>query len=252
MLSADADYAHIVSLLRKQQLAPYVAYLKSDHATGMAHVQSDGRVVVRISDGSIVSGESSGIEAGDYHNHSNPVTHPSFDPACYRATSESSATYNDIPAIKFELSPVCRDPDSNDKDGDDYPFTTLFANPQDLRPIAVSGSFRPSDPHADVTVKLDQRYDVFDGRVLPSRLKVDVDGGGWMFWLHIHVTETYHDYQFLKSPTPVLVHVCSVGDDVEGADVAFRRCPEPRVVEVVGVQHWVRQRYVFAALLVAA
>lgn len=195
MLNADADYARIVALLTKQQLAPYVSFAKTDDFNGIARNKT-GRVVVRVSDGTIVSGDSSGIEAGDFHDRSNPVTHPTFEPDCYRAVGESDTTYDGGPAIKLDLVPTCKSKDPHDVD---YPFTTLYANSQNLHPLDVSGTVPPTGDNKSVTVSLDQRYRDFDGRVLPTRLKVDVSGSGWMFWLQVHVTETYGDYRFLNS-----------------------------------------------------
>jgi len=135
MLNADADYARIVALLTKQQLAPYVSYAKSDTVKGFGKHDASGRVVVRVSDGVIISGDSSGIEAGNYHNRANPVTHSSFEAACYHAVSESEASYNGQPAIKLTLAPTCKSSNPNDVE---YPFTTLYADSQTLRPLDVS------------------------------------------------------------------------------------------------------------------
>jgi hypothetical protein len=196
MISADSDYARIVALLTKQQLAPYVSYYAKENIEGVKH-DDDGRVVVRTSDGKIVSGRSSGIEAGDYHSHANPVSHPAFDPACYRATKESQATFEGQTVIKLDLVPTC----SNHNDGDvEHPFTTLFADAQTLRPLDVSGKVVPTGDNKVVTVALDQRFAEFSGHVLPSRLKVDVTGTSFMFWLQVHVDETYSDYRFTASP----------------------------------------------------
>jgi hypothetical protein len=196
MLGADTDYARIVAQLTKQQLAPYVSYTKTDTFNGMGSSKHDGRVVVRISDGAIVSGDSSGVEAGDYHGRANPVTHSSFEAACYRATSEAESSYNGQPAIRIELTPKCESENTGDTD---YPFTTLYADARTLLPLDVNGTVVPADAHKSVTIALDQTYAEFDGRVLPARLKVDVAGSGWMFWLHVHVTETYADYRFLNT-----------------------------------------------------
>ena len=196
MISADADYARIVALLSKQQLAPYVSYAKTDTVKGLGKARDSGRVVVRVSDGTIISGDSSGIQAGDYHGRANPVSHPSFDPACYRATGEEGAELDGRSAIKLTLAPVCR----SSGDDNDYPFTTLYADATTLEPLDVYGVIEPSDANKNVRIALDQHYGEFSGRVLPTSLKVDVSGSGWMFWLQVHVTETYADYRFTNSP----------------------------------------------------
>jgi hypothetical protein len=197
MLHADTDYARIVSLLGKQQLAPYVSYQKHDTINGFSGKHGN-HVVVRTSDGSIVTGEDSGIEAGDYHHHSNPVTHPTFDRACYRATDETETTYGGRPALRLTLAPTCASKNPHDVE---YPFTTLYADKDNMQLLDVNGTVEPTDDNKSVTVALDEQYETFDGRILPSRLKVDVSGSGWMFWLQVHVTETYDTYQFLNSPS---------------------------------------------------
>ena len=198
MATADSDYARVVSLLTKQQLAPYVSYAKHDEFNGFGqHKPDDDRVVVRVSDGVIVRGNSSGVEVGNYHERSNPVTHPAFDPACYRAKSENDTSYNGESVVKFDLEPTCR---SQHKGDDDYPFSTLIARADSLQPIDVQGTAPQTGDDKDVRVSLDQTFDTFAGRILPSRLNVDVVGTGWMSWLNLHVTETYTSYQFSKTP----------------------------------------------------
>lgn len=200
MATADSDYARVLSLLTKQQLAPYVSYVKRDDFNGFGQHGKDNendRVVIRISDGAVVHGKSSGIEAGNYHDRSNPVSHPAFDPNCYRATSESATTYNGESALKLNLEATCK----SKHDGDvDYPFTTLIARADSLQPIDVHGTAPQTGDDKNVSVTLDQTFDTFDGRVLPSRLKVDVVGSGFMFWLNLHITETYMGYEFSKNP----------------------------------------------------
>ena len=137
-MTGDAEYARIVAMLAHQQLAPYVAYAKNDNVTGVGHFDKQSRVVVRVSDGTIVSGESSGIEAGDYHNRSNPVTHPAFIASCYRPTAESNETYAGRPALRFTLEPTCAT-EHGDQTSEEYPFSTLHADAQTLAPLNLSG-----------------------------------------------------------------------------------------------------------------
>ena len=199
MLTADADYQRVVSLLSKQQLAPYVSYAKTDKINGVIKHRDDTRTVIRVSDGKIISGgdDSMDVETGHYHQKSNPVSHPAFDPACYRATGESETNYDGAPAVKFDLAPTCK---SASPDDDEYPFTTLYAAADTMQPVDVRGTIRPNADSKDVTVNVDQVFSNYEGRVLPSRLKVDVTGSGWMFWLQIHVTETYSEYAFSNKP----------------------------------------------------
>src|SRR5215469_9167841 len=198
MLTADADYQRVVSLLSKQQLAPYVSYVRTDKFNGVVKHRDPNRVVVRVSDGKIIAGDASGVEVDDYKSRSNPVSHPTFDPKCYRATSEHASNYNGADAIQIDLERTCK---SNSSDDDEYPFRTLYASASTMQILDVSGKFVPSDDDGKhVTVNIDEAYNTFEGRVLPERVKVDVTGNGWMFWLQVHVTETYSDYAFTQNP----------------------------------------------------
>lgn len=199
MLTADTDYQRVALLLSKQQLAPYVSYQRTDKVNGVIKHRDPARTVIRISDGKIISGgdDSIDVETGNYHAKSNPVSHPAFDPSCYRPTAEMQINYNGTPAVKFDLAPTCKSPSPDD---DEYPFTTLCASADSLQPLDVRGTVRPNSDSKDVTVNIDQAYGNYEGRVLPSRLKVDVSGSGWMLWLQIHVTETYNEYAFTDKP----------------------------------------------------
>ncbi|HTA40069.1 MAG TPA: hypothetical protein VK760_13380 [Candidatus Acidoferrales bacterium] len=197
-MNADADYARVVDLLTKQKLAPYVAYVTRDRISGLAHDGEDGRIVVRTSDGKIVSGKQhvdvnvanssfSGLD-------SNPVSQPVFAPHCYRATGETPATLDGSAVLKLTLTATCGS-------YHDYPFTTLYVDPQTYRPLEVSGIATPGDGDSkSVTVALDERYAGFDGRWMPVSLNVDVTGSGVMFWLQVHLREIYSAYEFRSNP----------------------------------------------------
>jgi hypothetical protein len=197
-MSADVDYARVVELLSKQQLAPYVAYVARDRLSGLANDHEDGRIVVRTSDGRVVSGKQHfDVDIGDSSFNglnSNPVSKPVFAPHCYRATGEALATLDESPVLKLTLTPTCGS-------YHDYPFTTLYVDPQTFRPLEVSGVATPGDGDSkSVTVALDQRYAAFDGRWMPVSLKVDVTGSGFMFWLQVHLNEIYSEYEFRAKP----------------------------------------------------
>jgi hypothetical protein len=197
-MSADSDYARVVELLTKQQLAPYVAYTTRDRITGMANETQDGRIVVRTSDGKIVSGKQQlDVDVGNssYNGfNSNPVSKPAFAPRCYRATGETAAELDGTPVEKISLAPTCGS-------YHEYPFTTLYVDPQSHRPLEVSGIAAPGDADSkSVTVSLEQRFAAFQGRWMPASLKIDVTGSGFMFWLQVHVKEIYGDYEFRDTP----------------------------------------------------
>jgi hypothetical protein len=197
-MSADSDYARVVELLTKQNLAPYVSYLASDRVTGLAHDADSHRIVVRTSDGKIVAGSSHldvGTDSAPVSHNTNPVGKPAFNARCYHATSEVQSTYNGTPALAIALAPACGT-------AHEYPFTTLYADAQTLRPLDVYGNVPMEDDAKSVKVSLDQSFATFDGRSMPAELHVDVKGTGFMFWLHVHVTEIYSDYRFLSDYTP--------------------------------------------------
>jgi hypothetical protein len=123
---------------------------------------------------------------------SHPVTNPVFDASCYRATSESSASYNGAAALKFTLAPTCKS-----RHRDEYPFTTLYADPGTYAPLEAVGA---SSGDGNVSVAFAERFGTFDGRTMPATMHVDISGSGLMFWLQIHVAERYSDYRFMSSP----------------------------------------------------
>jgi hypothetical protein len=198
-MNADADYARVVDLLTKQTLAPYVSYVARDKVSGLANDSQDGRIVVRTSDGKIVSGKQHvdvNVANSSFNGlDSNPISRPVFAPRCYRATGETPATLDGTAVLKLTLAATCGT-------YHDYPFTTLYIDPQTYRPLEVSGVATPGDGDSkSVTVALDQRYAGFDGRWLPVSLNVDVTGSGFMFWLQVHVREIYSGYEFRSTPS---------------------------------------------------
>lgn len=199
-MNADSDYARVLAELSKARLAPYVAYTAQDSINGLGKKSSTRHVVVRVSDGKVVSGTSNFtvMTGSDDERATNPVSSPIFDPACYRATGESVVTFEGQAALKLSLAPVCREKQSSDHD---YAFTELYVNPIDFHPIDAHGAVPSDDDSKNVSVQLDQRFATFDGRVMPSAMSVDVSGSGWMFWLQVHVHEVYSDYRFLNSPS---------------------------------------------------
>jgi hypothetical protein len=196
-MSADADYARVVDFLAKQQLAPYVAYTARDRITGLAKDSSGERIVVRLSDGKIVSGKQNvDVNVGDSSYNgldSNPVAKPAFRAQCYRATDESATTLDEEPVLKLAIAPTCGS-------SHEFPFSTLYIDPKTYRPLEVSGAATPSEGSKSVTVALDQRYAAFDGRWMPESLSIDVTGSGLMFWLQVHVKEIYSAYDFREKP----------------------------------------------------
>lgn len=196
-MSADSDYARVVQLLTKQQLAPYVAYVARDVVNGLGADSKQDRIVIRTRDGKILSGSThmkvqTGYDASDI----NPITHPAFDPKCYRATGQRNSSFEGTAALEISLAATCK---SRRAEDNDYPFTTLYVDSHTMRPLDVNGTVPESEKNKGVTVALDQHFGQYAGRVLPSSFKLDVSGSGLMFWLQVHLTETYSNYEFLNS-----------------------------------------------------
>jgi hypothetical protein len=199
-MNADADYARVIEQISKVHLTPYVAYVAEDTVDGFRASATRERIVIRVADGKVISGRMhSTVMTDDGQIESmNPVSRPIFDPACYRATGEQSTTVAGAPAIAFTLANTCPDKHPGDHN---HPFTTLYAQPGTLRPLDVSGTITDNDSRY-VSVSMDESFAEFGGRVMPSSMKVDVSGSGLMFWLQVHVHETYSDYEFMNSPSP--------------------------------------------------
>ena len=169
-----------------------------DTVNGLGASSSRERIVVRVEDGKVISGHMhTAVATNDEVQNMNPVSRPLFDPACYRATGEVTTTVAGTPAIAFALAATCPDKHPGDHD---HPFTTLYAQPGTLRPLDVNGTIVGKNRN-DVTLTMDQTFADFDGHVMPASMKVDVSGSGLMFWLQVHVRETYTTYQFLNSPS---------------------------------------------------
>jgi hypothetical protein len=200
-MSADTDYARIVEMLSGQHLTAYVAYDSNDSFSGMSNEKKHDHVVVRVHDGKIVSGSthfkvSTTSGATSAAQDSNPVSRPLFDPKCYHATGERAASFEGSDALQITLAATCKDKHPGDND---YPFTTLFVDPHTMRPLDVNGTVPETDSNKGVSVSLDQRFENYNGYVMPSAIKVDVTGSGLMFWLQVHMTESYSNFQFLNS-----------------------------------------------------
>jgi hypothetical protein len=196
-MNAETDYARIVDMLAKQPLAAYVAYDARDDVNGLGKADQMNHIVVRVSDGKVVSGHSNvTMKTGSQNAEFNPITHPAFKADCYRATSETPASYDGVDAVKFALVATCKEPAS---DSHEYPFTTLFADAKTLHPLYAIGSVPETDDDKNVAVSVEEQFGDFGGRVLPTLLKVDISGSGIMFWLQVHVREAYANYRFLNT-----------------------------------------------------
>lgn len=199
-MDAAADYADVKRLLSNPRLPAYVSYVIHSHA-GFDAVHGDAAttIVVRTSDGKIVSGKPPKIDVdsnGD--NNTNVVRHGPFDAACYLPESATLSTFEARPAEAIELRSICakKDGGGHDHDNDhdnDTDFRVLYADPATHRPIAAVGHTAEKYVTADV----DEHFTVADSFVVPSRLTVKIAGSGPMFWLNVDATQTFSDYRFL-------------------------------------------------------
>jgi hypothetical protein len=184
-MSVDADYARVVETMR-HALPAYVAYLQRDVVRGMASAESQSRIVVRTADKKIVHGKDS-LDVS--------VVKRVFDPGCYRPTGEATTKRNGRTVLSFTLAPTCG---SADKE----PFTTLYVDPASMRPIEAAGVRE----HDRARVSIEEKFSTVREWSVPSSLKIDVEGSGFAFWLHVHVLQTFSEYGFYASdpgPGPV-------------------------------------------------
>ena len=157
--------------------------------------------MVRLSDGKIVASAASPSTSTVTRRTigANPIriTKPAPDAICYRASGREAIDADGAPpALEIALASTCGNDHNNT-------FATLYVEPHSLRPLDVKGSASTHEHLGYVKVSLDQTFAVFDGRSMPVALRVDVTGSGLMFWIQVHVSETYSDYQFLNSYPPL-------------------------------------------------
>ncbi len=193
-MDAAADYADVKRALSNPNLPAYVSYVIQSHA-GFDAVHGDDRttIVVRTSDGKIVSGKPPKIDIGSNGDYNTDVVRRGpFDVSCYTPESASLTTFEAHPAEAIALRPVCAKSDGGGHDNDTE-FRVLYADPATHRPIAVVGH----SAEKFITADLDERFTMADDFVVPSSFAVKIAGSGPMFWLNVDATQTYSDYRFL-------------------------------------------------------
>jgi hypothetical protein len=195
-MDASADYAAVGRALSNQNFPPYVSYLVRTHAGFDAIAGDDSStIVVRTSDGTIVSGKKPKINVGGMPGLSaDAIRHGPFDAACYRAESAQLTTFESMPAEAIALRPLCATRDGSDHEDDDTMFSRLYADPRTHRPIAVIGEKNERYVKAHV----DERFVLTDGFVVPSSFNVKVVGSGPMFWLNVDARQAYSEFRFLS------------------------------------------------------
>jgi hypothetical protein len=179
MLSTDVDYQRVLAAFQYHQLPNYVSYVQRDAVAGYA---TDKRVVLRLSDGTIAVGPSTGQKV------ENPFTNPPFLPQCYHAVSEASDTIDGLPAIRFDLHAICGTTGSAQ-------FTKLYVD-RDYFPIAVSGEAMRDHGMAQFKEEF-TRYHSF---ALPSSIIVKLAAGDVNSKASLDIDEKYSSYEFRDSP----------------------------------------------------
>ena len=201
-MDATADYAQVVRALTATNMPAYVAYaLHSAAGFDALHSHETTAIVVRTKDGKIVKGTPPKLQIDSGKNYAGDILrHPPFDPTCYRASAATRATFELQEVEAIALQPTCQRvkraaADKRDHT-DDADFQTLYVEPATLRPIAVVGG----NSEEYVKAKLDQRFTVVSGYVVPSKFTVKVIGSGPMFWLNVDAGETLSDIRFSATP----------------------------------------------------
>ncbi len=189
-MDAAADYAAARHALA-QPLPAYVSYvLHSQGSFGPFKHADTQHVVVRTSDGKIVSGKLSSVQVNADTSYSDDlVTHPPFKPACYDATSAKSVEFQGNAVEELSLAFKCRDSEH------EHGFTVLYVDPATHEPIAALEERNDSN----VYVRLEQRFARVGTRVLPSGLDVRVKGSGFLGWLDVTAHQVYSHFALSDS-----------------------------------------------------
>ena len=196
-MNAAADYAAVRKALTKP-LPPYVSYVTRTQAKiGPFNHDGTQHIVVRTSDGKVLSGKTDNIQisSGGSSSPGDVVTRPVFEANCYAATAARNAEFEGktVEALSVHYT--------GPKSGGDHErdFNTLYVDPASLDPIAAVEI--DNDQHVDAL--LTQRFARVGDRVLPSVLDVRIKGSGFMAWLDITVHQAISDYAFSDHEPPL-------------------------------------------------
>ncbi len=185
-MDAAADYAAARHALAKP-LPAYVSYvLQSQGSFGPFFKHGDTQhVVVRTSDGKILSGKLSSVQVNADTSYSDDlVTRPPFKPACYDATSAKSVQFQGKTVEELSLVFKCRDSEH------EHGFNALYVDPDTHEPLAALDERTDSN----VYVRLEQHFARVGTNVLPSGLDVRVKGSGFLGWLDVTAHQVYSDF----------------------------------------------------------
>ncbi len=194
-MNAAADYAAAREAMTKP-LPAYVAYVSHTIASFGPFKHDDTRhIVVRTSDGKVVSGQPSSVNIGANTTYSSDVmTHPVFEADCYAATGARSAEFEGKTVEALSIHYTCHN-NSGDNEKD---FETLYVDPVTHDPIAAVE--QNSDSHMEAF--LAQHFTRAGEHVVPSGLDVRVKGSGYLAWLDITVHQVYSGVSFSEHIPP--------------------------------------------------
>jgi hypothetical protein len=187
-MDAAADYAAALRML-DAQLPAYVSYVERSYASaGDLTKDTHQTVVVRTKDGAVVKGVLEKVKfSTDDGVPVNPVSHPPFNASCFVAREARSAQWDGHEVEAIAIHDTCEKKLDSDTD-----FQTLYVNPVTHDPIAAVGTHE--DDH--VTVSVEQRLTRYDGHVMPSGLRVHLQGHGIAGFLNFSAGQDYGDYRF--------------------------------------------------------
>jgi hypothetical protein len=190
-MDASSDYAAAVRFLHPTFPA-YIAYVQRMHAKiGPIVKDEEDSVVLRTSDGKVVSGKSATIDVSPSQGFSgNIVLKSPFDPDCYAPVSAKRDSFDGAAAEVIALHETC-------KHGKDEPdFTMLYVDPRTQEPLGVLGETNDSDVH----VRLEETFRRVGDRFLPAHFDVTVKGRSfWLGWLDVVAKIDFSRYRFLSS-----------------------------------------------------
>jgi len=190
-MDAAQDYAAATRFMHNTFPA-YVAYVQRLHAKiGPIVKDEEDAIVVRTSDGKVVSGKSATVTIAPGQGFSgNIVLTSPFDPKCYTPVSASRDTYDGAAAEAIALRESCH------HGKDDPDFTTLYIDPRTQEPLGVVGGTSDND----VRVRLEETFRRVGDRLLPGHFSVIVRGKSfWLGWLDIVAQIDYSRYRFLDT-----------------------------------------------------
>jgi len=188
-MDAVHDYAEATRFMHNTFPA-YVGYVQRMHAKiGPIVKDEEDAVVVRTSDGKVVSGKNATVTITPGQGFSgNIVLSSPFNPACYVPVSVARETFDGSATEAIGLRETCR------HGSDDPDFTTLYVDVRSLEPLGVVGGTNDKD----VRVRLEETFRRVGERLLPAHFGVTVKGKSfWLGWLDVVAQIDYSRYRFL-------------------------------------------------------